>query len=133
ESDDHADDSDDERIKSDTDEISDLNLTNVDQNEYEEQDVGKSVRTPSDYELTVEERLYDEETTNDEEDDEVINELYDDVNVNLGNDNTEMTDANQGGSKQQNVSQESGFKQEEEDAHVTLTLILDSQKADEPV
>nr|GEV84771.1 retrovirus-related Pol polyprotein from transposon TNT 1-94 [Tanacetum cinerariifolium] len=33
---------------------------------------------------------------NHEEDDEVIKELYDDVNVNLGNDDTEMTDANQG-------------------------------------
>ncbi|GKG47891.1 hypothetical protein Tco_0507376, partial [Tanacetum coccineum] len=38
-----------------------------------------------------------------------------------------------GASEQQNVSQESGFEQEEEDAHVTLTLILDAQKADEPV
>ncbi|GKB90054.1 hypothetical protein Tco_0962326 [Tanacetum coccineum] len=33
----------------------------------------------------------------------------------------------------QNVSQESRFEQVEEDAHVTLTLVLDTQKADEPV
>nr|GEW00782.1 hypothetical protein [Tanacetum cinerariifolium] len=51
----------------------------------------------------------------------------------LGNDDTEMTDANQGGSEQQNVSQESRFEQEEEDAHVTLTLVLDAQKDDEPI
>ncbi|GKD50858.1 hypothetical protein Tco_1279834, partial [Tanacetum coccineum] len=69
----------------------------------------------------------------DEEDDEVIKELYDDVNVNLGNDDTEMTDADQGASEQQNVSQESGFKQVEEDAHVILNIVIEAQKADEPV
>ncbi|GKA45090.1 hypothetical protein Tco_0737886 [Tanacetum coccineum] len=47
----------------------------------------------------------------DEEDDEVIKELYDDVNVNLGNEDTDMTIADQGASNQQNVSQESGFEQ----------------------
>nr|GEY70355.1 hypothetical protein [Tanacetum cinerariifolium] len=78
-------------------------------------------------------KLDDENTMDDREDDEVIKELYDDVNVNLGNDDTKMTDANQGGSKQQNVSQESRFGQEEEDAHVTLTLVFDAQKAVEPV
>ncbi|GJV24195.1 hypothetical protein Tco_1376890 [Tanacetum coccineum] len=44
-----------------------------------------------------------------------------------------MTDADQGGSEQQNVSQSSGFEQVEEDAHVTLTPVLDTQKADEPI
>ncbi|GKB92288.1 hypothetical protein Tco_0964560, partial [Tanacetum coccineum] len=39
-----------------------------------------------------------------------------------------MTDAEQGGVDQHNVSQESGFEQEEEDAHVTLTAIHDTQK-----
>ncbi|GKA31777.1 hypothetical protein Tco_0718144 [Tanacetum coccineum] len=34
------------------------------------------------------------------------------------NDDTEMTNADQGASEQQNVSQESGFEQEEEDAHL---------------
>ncbi|GJU98656.1 hypothetical protein Tco_1327927 [Tanacetum coccineum] len=68
-----------------------------------------------------------------EEDDEVTKELYDDVNVNLGNEDTDMTNADQGASEQQNVSQESGFEQVEEDAHVTLTPVLDTQKADEPV
>ncbi|GJV89333.1 hypothetical protein Tco_1533271 [Tanacetum coccineum] len=45
-----------------------------------------------------------------------------------GNDDTD-----QGALKQQNVSQESGFKQIEEDAHVTLTPVIDAHKADEPV
>ncbi|GJT41325.1 hypothetical protein Tco_0941190 [Tanacetum coccineum] len=101
-SDDHDDDSDDERIESDSDEIPDPNLTNVDQAEYEEEDVDDRVRTPSDYELTDEEKIDDEETMDDQEYDEVIKELYGDVNVNLGNDDTEMIDADQRALKQQN-------------------------------
>ncbi|GJS89596.1 hypothetical protein Tco_0772232 [Tanacetum coccineum] len=132
ESDDHYDGSDDERTETDSDEILDPNLTNVDQTEYEEEDVDDRVRTPLDYEPTIDEKL-DDETMDDEEDDEVIKELYDDVNVKLGNDDTKMTDAYQGASEQQNVSQELWFEQEEEDAHVTLTPVLDTQKADEPV
>nr|GEX24539.1 hypothetical protein [Tanacetum cinerariifolium] len=54
-----------------------------------------------------EEKINDEETMDKEEDDVVTKKLYDDVN--------------------------SGFEQEEEDAHVTLTPVLDIQKADEPV
>ncbi|GJS59023.1 hypothetical protein Tco_0653807 [Tanacetum coccineum] len=54
-----------------------------------------------------EEEIDDEETMDDEEDDEVTKELYKDVN--------------------------SGFEQEEEDAHVTLTPVLDTQKAEEPI
>ncbi|GJR00536.1 hypothetical protein Tco_0523520 [Tanacetum coccineum] len=77
-SDDHDDDSDDERIESDSDEIPDPNLTNID----------------------------DEETMDDQEDDEVIKELYVDVNVNLGNDDTEMIDAGQRASEQQNKANE---------------------------
>ncbi|GJS17467.1 hypothetical protein Tco_0411939, partial [Tanacetum coccineum] len=108
-SDDHDDDSDDERTESKSDEIPDLNLTNVDQTEYEEEDVDDRVRTLSDYELTD-----DEETMDDEEDDE-------------------MTDVAQGASEQQNVSQESGFKQVEEDAHLILTPVTEAQKATELV
>ncbi|GJU80165.1 retrovirus-related pol polyprotein from transposon TNT 1-94 [Tanacetum coccineum] len=80
-----------------------------------------------------EEDIDDEETMYDDEDDEVTKELYEDVNVNLGNEDTEITKADHGASEQQNVSQESGCKQVEEDAHVTLTPVLDTQKADEPV
>ncbi|GJV54379.1 hypothetical protein Tco_1450120 [Tanacetum coccineum] len=80
-----------------------------------------------------EENIDDEDMMYDDEDDEVTKELYEDVNVNLGNEDTKMTNADQGASEQQNVSQESGFEKVEEDAHVTLTLVLDTQKADEPV
>ncbi|GJZ48492.1 hypothetical protein Tco_0602324 [Tanacetum coccineum] len=76
-SDDDDDDNDDERTEYYSDEVPDPNLTNVDQTEYEEEDIDNRVRTPLDYELTDEEKLDDEETMDDEEDDEDINELYD--------------------------------------------------------
>nr|GEU98109.1 putative reverse transcriptase domain-containing protein [Tanacetum cinerariifolium] len=135
----HDDDSDDERTESDRDEIPEPNLTNVDQTKHKEEDVNERFHTPSDYELTDDEKIYDEENIDDEErmdedeGDEVTKELYKDANVNLGNNYTKMNNADQGGSGQQNMSQESRLKQEEEDAHVTLTLVLDTQKADEPV
>ncbi|GKC66971.1 hypothetical protein Tco_1099569, partial [Tanacetum coccineum] len=65
-----------------------------------------------------EEKIDDKETMDDDEDDEVTKELYEDVNVNLGNEDTKMTNDDQGASEQQNVSQESGFEQVEEDAHL---------------
>ncbi|GJS29117.1 hypothetical protein Tco_0489737 [Tanacetum coccineum] len=63
----------------------------------------------------------DDDDANDDdkqEDNEVTKELYADVNVNLGNEDTEMTNADQGVTDQQNVSQQSGFEQVEEDAHL---------------
>ncbi|GKD84566.1 hypothetical protein Tco_1355720 [Tanacetum coccineum] len=71
-----------------------------------------------------EEKIDDEEMIDEEEDSEVTKELYDDVNVNLGNEDTKMTNADQGASEQQNVSQESEFEQVEEDTHVTLLRSL---------
>ncbi|GKE79297.1 hypothetical protein Tco_1545417, partial [Tanacetum coccineum] len=65
--------------------------------------------TNDDDEETDKEKIDDEETMDEEEDDEVTKELYDDVNVNLGNKDTNMTNTDQGASEQQNVSQESGF------------------------
>ncbi|GKC16061.1 hypothetical protein Tco_1012843 [Tanacetum coccineum] len=60
-------------------------------------------QSSTEYYEEEEENIDDEETMDDEEDDEVTKELYKDVN------------------------------QVEEDAHVTLTLVLDAQKTDEPV
>ncbi|GKC18782.1 hypothetical protein Tco_1020932 [Tanacetum coccineum] len=68
---------------------------------------------------------------NEEELDDV-EELYKDVNVNLRKE-VEMTDADQGGVDQHKVSQESGFEQEEEDVHVTLTIVHDTQKTEGPI
>nr|GEU33334.1 hypothetical protein [Tanacetum cinerariifolium] len=72
----------------------------------------------------------DHNLTNEEED-KVTKELYDDVNVNLGNKDIEMTNADQGASIQQYASQQPGFKQEEKDAHMTLTHVLDTQKTED--
>ncbi|GKC13761.1 hypothetical protein Tco_1010543, partial [Tanacetum coccineum] len=104
-SDDHDDDSDDKRTEFDRDEILDPKLTNVDQTEHEEEEYNDEF-----YKEEEKENIDDEETMYDEEDDKVTKELYDDVNVNLGNEDTDMTIDNQGASDQQNVSQESGFE-----------------------
>ncbi|GKA21119.1 hypothetical protein Tco_0701108 [Tanacetum coccineum] len=100
-SDDHDDDSDDERTESDRDEIPDLKLTNVDQTEHEAEEYNDEF-----YEEKEDEHIDDEENIDHEEYDEVIKELYDDVNVNVGNDDTKMTDADKGSSKQQNKADE---------------------------
>ncbi|GJU17031.1 hypothetical protein Tco_1144997 [Tanacetum coccineum] len=57
-----------------------------------------------------------DDTNDDDEDTDRVRKK--DVKVNLGNEDTEMTNADQGASEQQNVSQESGFEQVEEDAHL---------------
>ncbi|GJQ94276.1 hypothetical protein Tco_0005415 [Tanacetum coccineum] len=74
-------------------------------------------QSSTEYYEEEEEKIDDEEKMDEEEDDEVTKELYNDVNVNLGNRDDDMTDADQGGADQQNISQESGFEQVEEDAH----------------
>nr|GEV10845.1 retrovirus-related Pol polyprotein from transposon TNT 1-94 [Tanacetum cinerariifolium] len=73
------------------------------QTEHEEENGDERVHTPSDYELTDDEKIYDEENIDEEEEDEVTKELYDDVNVNLGNEDTEMTNADQGATEQQDA------------------------------
>nr|GEU90753.1 integrase, catalytic region, zinc finger, CCHC-type, peptidase aspartic, catalytic [Tanacetum cinerariifolium] len=92
---DHDDESDDEKTKSERYEISDPNLTNVDHTEHEKEDVDGRVHTPSEYELIDDEKIHDEENVDEEEEDEVTKELYDDVNVNLENEDTKMTNADQ--------------------------------------
>nr|GEU54665.1 hypothetical protein [Tanacetum cinerariifolium] len=77
----------------------------IPETEHKEEDVDERVHAPSDYELTDDEKIYNEENINEKEENEVTKELYDDVN--------------------------SGFEQEE-DAHVTLTLVLDTQKTGGP-
>nr|GEX17139.1 hypothetical protein [Tanacetum cinerariifolium] len=78
-----------------------------------------------------EEKIDDEENMDEEEDDKVTKELYKDVNVNLGNEDAEMTNVDQGGADQQNISQESVYAHVEEDTYVTLTTVHDIQKIDE--
>ncbi|GJT98539.1 hypothetical protein Tco_1094057 [Tanacetum coccineum] len=133
-------DSEDEDNENNSDDISDEgdDDNNGNDGDDDDDDVNDDVKQEEeeyDDEFNIEEgeNIDDEETMYDDEEDEVTKELYEDVNVNLGNEDTKMTNVDQGASKQQNVSQESGFEQVEEDAHVTLTPVLDTQKADEPV
>ncbi|GJZ56451.1 hypothetical protein Tco_0611644 [Tanacetum coccineum] len=116
-----------ERTKLDKINILDLNKSSSEDDE----NVDERVHTPLDYELINDEKIQDEEKIDDdekmveEEDDNVIKELYKDVNVNLGIKDTDMTEVEQGRADQHNVSHGSGFEQEEEDAHVTLTTVHD--------
>ncbi|GJS52236.1 hypothetical protein Tco_0625598 [Tanacetum coccineum] len=123
-------DEEDDDDKDDSGDESDAGDNNDEQAEKEEEYDDERVHTPSDYELTEEEKIDDEEKMDDEEEDEVTKELYKDVNMNLRYDDAEMTNADQGGADQQNVFQESGYEQVEEDAHVTLTVVHDTQKTD---
>ncbi|GKE66792.1 hypothetical protein Tco_1520953, partial [Tanacetum coccineum] len=120
------DDNDDNYDNSDNDE------TDSDRTESDRINILVLNQSTTEYYKEEEEKVDDEEKM-EKEDDEVTKKLYKDVNVNLGNKDTDMTYDNQGGSGQQNISQESGFEQVEEDAHVTLTPVLDTQKTDEPL
>ncbi|GJS03879.1 hypothetical protein Tco_0320387 [Tanacetum coccineum] len=52
-------------------------------------------QSTTEYDEEEEEKIDDEETMDEEEDDEVTKELYDDVIMNLGNEDTDMTNADQ--------------------------------------
>ncbi|GJT75411.1 hypothetical protein Tco_1042136 [Tanacetum coccineum] len=119
----HDDDkADSKRIESDKDENPELTQSHAEQED--EEDESERVHTPPEFVST-----YDEEKMNEEEEADA-EELYRDLNLNLRKEDAEMTDTDQGGAEQTNVSQESGFEQVEEDAHVRLTTVHDKQKTD---
>ncbi|GJX87796.1 hypothetical protein Tco_0339810 [Tanacetum coccineum] len=97
------DDSDEKRTESDRDENPNLNQSDEEYEEEDEEYVDERVHTPPDYQLTYEEKDDDEEKMDEEDDDEVTKELYKDVNMNLGNRDADMTDADHGGADQQNT------------------------------
>ncbi|GKC33588.1 hypothetical protein Tco_1045972, partial [Tanacetum coccineum] len=111
-----------------SDRVKNLEITQSTAEQEEEEYNDEKVHTPSDYELNDDENITDEENMDEDEDDEVTKELYRDVNINLGNKDVEMTNVDQGGEEQHNVSQDLRFQQEEEDAHVTLTTVHETQK-----
>ncbi|GJU40318.1 hypothetical protein Tco_1193275 [Tanacetum coccineum] len=113
------DDSDHERNESDRDENHNLNQSN---DEHEEEEYVNEFTDKEDDANNANEQ--NEEELDDSE------ELYKDVNVNKRKEDVEMTDADQSGAFQHNVSQESGFEQEEEDAHVALIAVHDTQKTE---
>ncbi|GKC64356.1 hypothetical protein Tco_1096954 [Tanacetum coccineum] len=120
--DDNDDDSDHERTESDKNKNPNLNQSN-EEHEEEEEYVD---------EFTDEEDDVDNAKEETEEELDDAEELYRDVNVNLRKEDVEMTDTDQGRVDQHNVSQASGFEQEE-DAHVTLTAVYDTQKTEGPM
>ncbi|GJY33396.1 hypothetical protein Tco_0417865 [Tanacetum coccineum] len=107
------DDSDHERTESDRDENPNLNQSNDEHEEEEDEYVDEFTDKENDADNAIEEN---EEELDDAE------ELYKDVNGNLRKEYVEMIDAYQSGVEQHNVSQESGFELDKEDAHVTLTV-----------
>nr|GEY18960.1 hypothetical protein [Tanacetum cinerariifolium] len=84
----------------------------------EEEYVDERLHTPENCKLTDEEDNANNEKEENKQEKDDVEELYKDVNVNLRKEDVEMTDADQGGADQHNVSQESGFKHVEEDAHL---------------
>ncbi|GJS85030.1 hypothetical protein Tco_0751571 [Tanacetum coccineum] len=120
-SDDGDDDDDDGNDRNDNDDDDDANDDDNQEGDdtYDDDKETDSNRTESDrikipvinqsttkYYEEEEEKIDDEEMMDDEEDDEVTKEMYDDVNVNLGNEDTDMTNADQGSSDQQNKADE---------------------------
>ncbi|GKA94682.1 hypothetical protein Tco_0816720 [Tanacetum coccineum] len=124
ESDDEGDDNDDD----DDNDVENPKITQSTAEQEEKEYNDEKVHTSSDYELNDDENITDEEKMDEDEDDEVTKELYRDVNINLGNEDAEMTNVDQGGEEQHNVSQDLRFQQEEEDACVTLTTVHETQK-----
>ncbi|GKC79945.1 hypothetical protein Tco_1130719 [Tanacetum coccineum] len=110
------DDSDHGRTESDRDENPNLNQLNEEHKEEEKENVNE-----------FSDKEDDEENEGELDDGE---ELYKDVNVKLRKEDVEMTDVDQGRADQHNVTQESGFEQEEEDDHVKLTTVHDTQKTE---
>ncbi|GKE50111.1 hypothetical protein Tco_1481369, partial [Tanacetum coccineum] len=124
-------DANDDDNQKDDDKNDDDEETNSDRTELDRIKIPVLNQSITEYYEEEEEKIDDEEKMDEEEDDEVTKELYKDVNVNLGSVDAEMTNVDQGGADQQNVSQESVYEQEEEDDHVTLTTVHDTQKTDE--
>ncbi|GKA73731.1 hypothetical protein Tco_0780033 [Tanacetum coccineum] len=114
-----------ERTDSDRDENPELTQSNGEQEE--EEDDSKRVHNPPEFVSTHDKEKMDKEEEVDAE------ELYRDLNVNLRTKDAKMTDVDQGGAEQPNVSQDLGFQQEEKDAHVTLTAVHDTQKTVGPM
>ncbi|GJU87483.1 hypothetical protein Tco_1295029 [Tanacetum coccineum] len=100
------DDEDDFEDKSDDDmDDDDDNDVNDDNNDDDDDDEVDSDRTESSTEYNKEEKIYDKEKMDEEEDDDVTKELYKDVNVNLGNKDADMTNADQGEANQHNKTE----------------------------
>ncbi|GKD71259.1 hypothetical protein Tco_1325349 [Tanacetum coccineum] len=118
-------DSDNERTESNKDENPNLNQNNDDiEEEY--------VHTLENYESTDDENEY----VNEEEYDRIDEELYKDVNMKLKDvehREERKRDAEKTDAGHDDVTQETSYDQVEDDAHVTLTAVHDTQKTKVPL
>ncbi|GJW31102.1 hypothetical protein Tco_0051134, partial [Tanacetum coccineum] len=122
-------DSDDERTESDEDENPNLNQKD---DEKEEEYKDEYVHTPLSYESTDEENKH----VSEEEYDRIDEELYKDVNVKLKeveHGEEEKGDVVINDASHDNVTQEKTYDQDEDDAHVTLIVVHDTQKNKVPL
>ncbi|GKD76869.1 hypothetical protein Tco_1339490, partial [Tanacetum coccineum] len=104
------------RTKSDNDKNPSFTLKDYEEEEETQKD---------DYMHTLEkEKTDDEEKVDEEENNDVAKELYEDMNINQGNKDAKMTNADQGGTSQLMAPHKSGYVHEE-DAHLTLTTVHD--------
>nr|GEX34245.1 hypothetical protein [Tanacetum cinerariifolium] len=109
-----------------------LKVIKIDEEDDDEDDFEDDVDDSDDNDEVGDERtecdsdeIPDPNKSNEEHDEE--EEYGDEFNIEEDEKMDEEED-DEGGANQQNASQQSGFKQEEEDAHVTLTPVLDTQK-----
>ncbi|GJX86362.1 hypothetical protein Tco_0337136 [Tanacetum coccineum] len=97
-----GDDDDDKQEGDNTNE--DDEMTDSDRTESDKIKIPIFDQSTTEYYEEEEEKIDDEETMDEKEDDEVTKELYDDVNVNLGNEDTDMTNKNGGPTQSSSVS-----------------------------
>nr|GEW36390.1 retrovirus-related Pol polyprotein from transposon TNT 1-94 [Tanacetum cinerariifolium] len=101
---DDDDEADSDRTKLDRIKIPDLNQSNEEHRKEEEEYVDERVYTLENYELTNEEDNANNAKEVNEEEEDDVEELYKDLNLNLRKKDVEMTDDDQGGADQHNVS-----------------------------
>ncbi|GKA08769.1 hypothetical protein Tco_0688100 [Tanacetum coccineum] len=128
--DDNDDDSDNDGGDNDSDDESTESDDNQNDDDKEEEYDDEYVRTPSSYESTDDEY----ENVDEEEYDCIDKELYKDVNMELKDVEHEgKGDAEMGDAGHDNVTQEKTYDPGEDDAHVTLTAVYDTQKTEVPL
>nr|GEV74168.1 hypothetical protein [Tanacetum cinerariifolium]GEW00224.1 hypothetical protein [Tanacetum cinerariifolium] len=110
---------DDKRTESDNDENPSFTLKDYEEEETQEDEYMHTL---------VLDKSNDEEKVDEEENDEVTKELYEDLNFDSKEKDTNMSNVEQGGADQQNVSHKSGFVHEE-DAHMTLKTVHDKTES----
>nr|GEU74986.1 hypothetical protein [Tanacetum cinerariifolium] len=114
----------DDSLDSDNDSWCDSEDKSDDDDEDDNDDDDDEEEQYEEFMLTLERnKSDDDDKMYKEEDDDVAKKLYGNLDITEGLKDADLTNAQQGGEDQLNSSYESGFVQEEEDAHVTLTTV----------